>query len=233
MLKGKYSQLMLALVLLGMLYTLMREPLGRVVWNISFWIVLLISIRTCKGIGERVIAWLLFALALGFGIPSLYLFTQDQSQFLYDHSWLVLTLSAVHLAFFALVGRAVLADVLTGDRVGVQRMYGAACFYILIGLTWAHAFQLIAGFVGIAGEAAGPVFIENGVPLSLAQDSMPTFLYFSFTTLTTLGYGDIYPVNHAARLCAGAEAIVGQLYLTILVARLVGLHISQRGLEHD
>jgi len=53
-----------------------------------------------------------------------------------------------------------------------------------------------------------------------------TAIYFSFVTLTTLGYGDITPVSMPARMLTTAEALIGQLYLVILVARLVGLHIS-------
>jgi voltage-gated potassium channel Kch len=49
--------------------------------------------------------------------------------------------------------------------------------------------------------------------------------YFSFTTLTTVGYGDIIPHSAAARTLASLEAVTGQIYLTVLVARLVGLHI--------
>ncbi len=52
-------------------------------------------------------------------------------------------------------------------------------------------------------------------------------VYFSFVTLTTLGYGDIVPTSATARMLAAAEAVTGQLYLAVLVARLVGLHISQ------
>ncbi len=52
-------------------------------------------------------------------------------------------------------------------------------------------------------------------------------LYFSFSTLTTLGYGDIVPVSPLARMLTSVEAITGQLYLTVLVARLVGLHITE------
>jgi hypothetical protein len=60
-------------------------------------------------------------------------------------------------------------------------------------------------------------------------DLVLTFLYYSFTTLTTLGYGDIRPVTHAARMLSTGEALIGQLYVAILIARLVGSHISQRG----
>ena len=52
--------------------------------------------------------------------------------------------------------------------------------------------------------------------------------YFSYVTLTTLGYGDIGPVSPAARALAITEAIVGQLYLVVLVAGLVGMHLSPR-----
>jgi Na+/H+-dicarboxylate symporter len=56
-----------------------------------------------------------------------------------------------------------------------------------------------------------------------------TALYFSFVTLTTLGYGDITPVSTAARMLATIQAVIGQMYLTVLVARFVGMHISQAG----
>jgi hypothetical protein len=55
-----------------------------------------------------------------------------------------------------------------------------------------------------------------------------TLLYFSFTTLTTLGYGDIVPVSPSARLLTSFEAVAGQLYVAIFIARLVSLHASQR-----
>ena len=60
-----------------------------------------------------------------------------------------------------------------------------------------------------------------------ANSASGTMMYYSFVTLTTLGYGDIYPVSDAARILAMLEATLGQLYLVILVARLVGLYTSQ------
>jgi voltage-gated potassium channel len=53
------------------------------------------------------------------------------------------------------------------------------------------------------------------------------FTYYSFVTLTTLGYGDITPVTDPARSLSLLEAVMGQLYLAVLVARLVGIHIAQ------
>ena len=65
-------------------------------------------------------------------------------------------------------------------------------------------------------------------PWSSAQHKMQTFAYFSFVTLTTVGYGDITPVHPVARVLAVGEALVGQLYPAILIGRLVSLQITSR-----
>ena len=77
--------------------------------------------------------------------------------------------------------------------------------------------------------------LEEGEPEPLpeawtdrANSASGTMMYYSFVTLTTLGYGDIYPVSDAARILGMLEATLGQLYLVILVARLVGLYTSQQ-----
>jgi voltage-gated potassium channel Kch len=71
----------------------------------------------------------------------------------------------------------------------------------------------------------------NGPPLSTLSNAMliATFQYFSTVTLTTVGFGDIVPVTPAARLATGLEAIVGQLYLAVVIATLVGRAAARRG----
>ena len=59
------------------------------------------------------------------------------------------------------------------------------------------------------------------------QQSLPAELYFSLVTLTTLGYGDVTPLTTLARISAALEAVVGQIYVVVLVARLVGINVSQ------
>ena len=61
---------------------------------------------------------------------------------------------------------------------------------------------------------------------TIREHAQGTMVYYSLVTLTTLGYGDIYPVKDAARILAMLEATLGQLYLVILVARLVGLYTA-------
>ena len=89
--------------------------------------------------------------------------------------------------------------------------------YILIGLTWSTIYVIIEILY------PGSFIDTNGQLLHDGQD----FLFFSYTTLTTVGYGNIEAITDQARSLASLEAIAGQLYLTIMVARLVGLHISK------
>jgi len=69
------------------------------------------------------------------------------------------------------------------------------------------------------------VFDPSSFVLQVSKISSPDFFYFSFTTITTLGYGDIIAKSHTAKTAAMLEAITGQMYIAILVARLVSLHI--------
>jgi hypothetical protein len=99
------------------------------------------------------------------------------------------------------------------------------CGYLLIGVAFAVVYSLVIQLDASAfdtGEAA------PGSQTSFHFGNRHTFtsLYYSFVTLTTLGFGDITPVSMPARMLTTAEALIGQLYLVVLVARLVGLHIS-------
>jgi hypothetical protein len=107
------------------------------------------------------------------------------------------------------------AGPITGDRVR-----GAVLAYLLIGLVWTFAYQIAHRL------APGSFrFTETGVTPEVFMHGLG---YFSFVTLTTLGYGDITPLHPVARSLAVAEALVGQLYPAILIGRLVSLQISAR-----
>ena len=97
-----------------------------------------------------------------------------------------------------------------------QRIEGAIAVYVLLGLTWAQAYELLA--LLDPGAFAGAV----------GRQTSPSWVYYSFVTLTTMGYGDITPLNPVARSLAILEALTGQLYLAILVARLVSLELHSR-----
>jgi len=120
------------------------------------------------------------------------------------------------LSTLAILCGVVLALVLRPGPITTRRIEGAISVYLLLGFTWAQAYELVwlwhpEAFVGAVG----------------GQDSSP-WTYYSFVTLTTMGYGDIMPVHPLARALAVLEALTGQLYLAILLARLVSLEIQSR-----
>jgi hypothetical protein len=109
----------------------------------------------------------------------------------------------------------VLGQTLRAGPVTFHRLLGAVAAYLLLGIIWAYAYELVAllrppAFSGAVNLADGP----------------RAFYYFSFVTLTTVGYGDVLPVHPAARSLAMLEAVTGPLYLAILVARLVSLAVQ-------
>ena len=93
--------------------------------------------------------------------------------------------------------------------------------YLLLGLTWACLYIVLYYLQPNAFNFGG-----SSSQLKV-QQAFPIFTYFSLTTLSTIGFGDITPVSLQARYAAVAEGITGQLYFVILVARLVGLYISR------
>ena len=112
----------------------------------------------------------------------------------------------------------VLAQVFRSGPVTRDRILGAVAAYLLFGLTWASAYHLVAMHIPEAFAGAAPKDSE----------SWSAWTYFSFVTLTTVGYGDITPVSQPARSLAMLEALTGQLYPAILLARLVSLELLNR-----
>jgi hypothetical protein len=103
----------------------------------------------------------------------------------------------------------------------IYRVMGGIAGYLLIGFTWTYAYQLVIQFVPDAIH-----FVSGVTNIPTRQ---PTHLmYFSFVTLTTVGYGDAYPVYPAARSLAMSEALVGQLYVATLIGALVGMALQTR-----
>jgi hypothetical protein len=104
---------------------------------------------------------------------------------------------------------AILRRILASTSVTLQSIYAALAAYMIIGL-------MFATFYGAMNRLGSGAFFANGSP-----GNTKTFQYFSFTTLTTLGYGDFTAASNAGRAVAVIEAMVGQIFLATLVARLV------------
>ncbi|UCC82799.1 MAG: two pore domain potassium channel family protein [Gemmatimonadota bacterium] len=125
-------------------------------------------------------------------------------------------------AFLAYAAAAILNRVLQADHVDAETIYGAVCVYFLFAAFWAVIFALVETLAPGSFNLPESVNLVGGSRF----DSGPMF-YYSFVTITTLGYGDITPATELTRLLALLEAVLGQLYLVILIARLVGLYTTR------
>jgi hypothetical protein len=120
-----------------------------------------------------------------------------------------------------LVAVTILFDLFRSPKVTGDSLAGAVCIYLMIALIWGHLFLLVEFLVpGSFSFTHG----DKAIALWLAREFYP-FYYFSLITMTTVGFGDMLPLTTAARTLTTLEAIIGQVYLTILVARLVGMYL--------
>lgn len=123
------------------------------------------------------------------------------------------------IAFILIVGGFILSIVFRAREITVETVAGAICVYLFIGIFWADVYALV--------EIANPgsfSLLQQGEQQSaqVIAHRSSQFNYFSFVTLSTLGYGDITPQTRPAQGLAAMEAILGQLFLAVLIARLVG-----------
>lgn len=149
--------------------------------------------------------------------------------FLQSQDLLIFGLIA-EVVFFIMTTAIIVSHVLEYKRVTADKIYGAISGYLLMGIVWALLYTTV--------EYVHPgafKFGLNGHDVYRSPYAHPYyfvhFIYYSFVTLTTLGYGDILPINPVARALASLEAVFGQLYVAVLIARLVGLHIGHARLS--
>ena len=153
-------------------------------------------------------------IAVAIGIPWFVLAWSDR---ILGEGPLTLPTVIVTIVFYSFALVRVLAYVLRASPVTRDKIHGAISAYLLMGVTWASCYSLIhtlqpqAFFVDAVHSPAGGLQFAD-------------FVYFSFVTLTTLGYGEITPISAQARSVAMMEAVSGVLYIAVLIARLVGLY---------
>lgn len=210
--RERYLYLLAALALMFLAYPVAVET-GTVRWfRLAFASLLVIVAWAVSGRRPRVLAT-----ALALGLPAL---AAQIAAVVMDSRVVLLFAASCALLFLAYVTLVLFASVLRPGRVTRDRIAGAICVYLLIGLAWAMAYTALA--VARPEAFSAPRELLQG----LGSGSEYGFVYFSFVTLTTLGYGDITPASPVSHTLAWMEAVVGQLFLAILIARLVGLHIA-------
>ena len=140
------------------------------------------------------------------------------SQYLFESRALAISGEICGVLFFAYAIIHIVKHILKQEEVTKETIFAALVIYMLAAFMWARIYSLLEMLQSSSfSMPAGHLFGDRLV-----------FLYYSFVTITTLGYGDITPLTDKASALTIVEAISGQIYLVVLVAWLVGMHVSKK-----
>ncbi len=139
----------------------------------------------------------------------------------FDHQYLGYVVLVTLLIFFTGSFASSVKQVLTVGDIDGNKLIGSLSLYILLGLIWTVIYMLL---LTIDPQSF------SGVETSNWQQSFSRMAYYSFVTLTTLGYGDILPTNHVAEFFVYMEAIIGVFYMAVIVSSLISLRLAT--IEH-
>lgn len=209
--KNKFFGLLISLLTLFVMGSLFDHgTVLRIAVNVSLMFVLIFSVLLVSNSKIKLIAAIILA------CPLLYtLFEGNMSESAVFSYFEV----ATALAFFVYILAILVENVFGSRRISTDIIVGSICIYFLMCILWAFLYMLVAlTFPNSFNIDSSLISFQN----------MNDFIYYSIVTITTLGYGDILPLSRPARTLAALEAIVGQIYLTVLIARIVGIHLSQR-----
>jgi putative Mn2+ efflux pump MntP len=137
-----------------------------------------------------------------------------------NHPALNITSYVSTAVFLVTMAGMILVSVLCDYVASMRAIFGAICVYLLIGLCWAmmySALEYVQSDAFALAHRTMPVRLRDGREIT----SYSQMVYFSFVTMTSLGYGDITPRTPAAQTLTWLQAVAGQLYITVLIARLV------------
>lgn len=213
---GRYTGLTIALLLLAGISNIeQRTAVHELAVTLVFFVLVFLAIRSV-GTHLRVAAVLLAA-------PTL--IAELQHGFGYS-----LIPRAAHYVlttgFLAFVSLVVLYEIMRREVVTADTIVGALCVYFLFGVTWASGYTFLE--LSSPGSFAVDPALAEAAGWGKHNSAIALMQYYSFATLTTVG-ADISPLSAAARLATTLEAAIGQLYVAVLIARLVGIHTSRTG----
>ena len=209
-------QLLVALVILLVSAPFVEElEGGHLILSVLFTVVLIAAVFAVANRKRSL------AIALVLAVPAITARWINQVRPDLVHPAVFLVCALVLLAF--VIGH-LLYFVLRAPVVTVEVLCASIAAYLMLGLTWTVAYWLVDQLT------PGGAFSFNTPRGSRSMNGFTGF-YFSFITLSTVGYGDITPVSQAARWLAAMEAMTGSLYVAVLIARLVSLYSSSK--PHD
>ncbi|MFN6185532.1 MAG: potassium channel family protein [Microcystis sp.] len=207
--ENKYNRLLANLLSLYIIYPfLVYLPLGDLLVFFFFSLSLIIAVYQIDrsklalrcNIGLFLIALLLRAFSTIIPIYSDF------------NRWFDLSSTLISLAFISLCVYSILRELILAEQVTSDIIKGGICVYFLLGFFWASAYSIVQ------------IFEPDSFSSAAKTVNQADLLHFSFTTLATVGYGDIVPTSKVARVLANLEGMTGVLYPAVFIARLVSLH---------
>jgi len=210
--QSKRRFLILLCLILGLLVLvpiLNRFVAARIFLDIFLTAVVISMVYTISHKKGHVIAGVFLAIVM---LASLWL------QYFYPNKGILAIGMIAGVIFIAVVIANILRFIFKSEEINREIIHAAILLYLLAALLWAFVYTFL--------ELVDPASFN--IDLSQPQGYLLVFQYFSFVTITTLGYGDITPVTEVAKAITVLEAVVGQLYLVVAVAWLVGMHVSSK-----
>lgn len=210
--RNRYTYLFLSILAIFVIHPL--SPDEHVILSIFFMLMMLAVLWTLDMKKWMLITFLCLAvISFASSILSIVHTTTQNPKLDFD---LLLADIITYIIFLFGAVVVLLFNIFSEKKITKRTILGGISVYFLMGIFWAFCYQL--------------VFVINPKAFMFTFDKDPfyfDFLFFSFTTLTTLGYGDILPISYHARSLAMLESTLGPIFLAVFIARLVGLHISQ------
>jgi len=215
-LRFSVGQFLAALVLLLVTEPFVEQmPNGKAIESALMTMVMLSAVLAI-GAGRRTLAW-----AVVLVIPAI---LGRWAHHVWPDQVSLAAAVAPGLLFLLFVVAYLLRFILRAPRVTSEVLYAGVATYLMLGLLWALGYLLVNRLVpGSFVFTVGPISKQEMVGFN--------GMYFSFVTLSTVGYGDIVPVSSAARMLAMTEAMTGTIYLAVLISRLVALYSSENTSE--
>ena len=211
---GPYFIMCCVMVAAVLVYPLVHTLAGVVLVQIVYTAILLSALYTVTRSPA------LFRIGLVLLIPALFAnWVLDPA----DNPVLSIVASTAILAIMLGAIASMLRHIIMAKRISQDIIFGSVAVYLLAGVMWAYCYEFLNDITpGQVIESVGSVLtMENRAAM------FPEFTYFSFITLTSVGYGDLAPIGPPARALAIVEGIFGQLYTAILIGKLVGMKVAQ------
>ncbi len=205
----RFHSLLIVLLLTIAISPLLEEmTILRIVFDVALSLILIVGCFTISR--YKFTPWI----AMGLAIPML--LSTWSTRFGLDIPLLNIIGTISGIAYFAMIAVTILIFIFTTRSVNGEVISAALVVYLLLGVLWGYGYTLVD-------------LIQPGsfnVPDHFLSSEGYSYMYYSFITLTTVGYGDITPISGMARSLSMLEGIIGQSYMAVLVARLVGIHVA-------